>query len=51
MMKKESVSRRIFVALNTLLMILLALACLLPFLHVLWASMSLPTRLQLHQGL
>lgn len=51
MMKKESVSRRIFVALNTLLMILLALACLLPFLHVLWASMSQPTRLQLHQGL
>lgn len=50
-MRRISFSRRVFVIFNTLLMILIALACVLPFLHVLWASFSLPNRVQLHQGL
>lgn len=49
--KKTSFSRKVFVVGNTLFMILMSLACLLPFLHVLWASFSLPTELQLHSGL
>lgn len=48
---KASVSRRFFVCFNTLFMILISLACLLPFLHVLWASFSLPSELQIHNGL
>lgn len=50
-MKRISFSQRVFVIFNTLFMILIALACVLPFLHVLWASFSLPDRVQLHQGL
>lgn len=50
-MNKISISRRVFVALNTLFMVLISLACLLPFLHVFFASLSQPNRVQLHQGI
>ncbi|MBE5771714.1 MAG: carbohydrate ABC transporter permease [Clostridiales bacterium] len=50
-MRKVSIPRRIFVVLNTLFMVLISLICVLPFLHVVFASLSLPQQVQLHQGI
>ena len=50
-MRKISIPRRIFVVLNTLFMVLISLICVLPFLHVVFASLSLPQQVQLHQGI
>lgn len=51
MLRKESASRIVFVLFNTIFLTLLSLACLLPFLHVLFASFSEPTRLARNSGL
>lgn len=50
-MKKVSIPRRIFVVFNTLFMITISLICVVPFLHVIFASLSLPQQVQLHQGI
>ena len=50
-MRKVSIPRRIFLVGNTLFMIAISLVCLLPFLHVVFASLSLPQQVQVHQGL
>lgn len=50
-MQSRSLSRRVFLVGNTLFLGLIALACVLPFLHVLWASVSSPTRVRLYRGL
>ncbi len=50
-MRKKSFSRRVFLVLNTLFMIAVSLICLLPFLHVVFASFSQPNAVQLHQGI
>lgn len=50
-MRKKSFSRRVFLVFNTLFMIAVSLICLLPFLHVVFASLSQPNAVQLHQGI
>ena len=51
MFRKDSIPRIIFIIFNTTFLTLLSLACLLPFLHVLFASFSEPTRLARNSGL
>lgn len=51
MLGKPSISRRIFIVVNTLFMIFMALICLLPFTHVLFASISSPEFVTQNKGL
>ena len=51
MLGTESVSRKVFVVSNTIILAFFSLACLLPFLHVLFASISDPIQLSQHTGL
>ncbi|MGI6634877.1 MAG: carbohydrate ABC transporter permease [Christensenellales bacterium] len=46
-----SPSRKMFLLTNTILLGCISIICVLPFLHVLWASMSSPTKVQLHRGI
>lgn len=48
---KISISRRLFFVCNTLFMILMVLACLLPFTHVLFASVSDPAFIAQNRGI
>lgn len=50
-MNHTSLSRKIFVVINTVFMIAFSLACVLPFLHVLWASFSVPSRVRMSTGI
>lgn len=50
MVERKTFSRRLFVAFNTLLMLFLAACCLLPFTHVLFASVSSPAFLAQYRG-
>ena len=51
MFRKDSPSRVIFVIINTIFLAMFSMACLLPFFHVLFASLSDPTRLARNSGL
>jgi len=50
-MQKVSVSRRAFVVANTTFMLLVMCCCVLPFLHIFWASLSLPSIVRMTQGI
>ena len=49
--RKRSLLERSLRALNILILILIMLLCLYPFLYVLFASLSNPTRFTMHRGL
>ena len=51
MIENRSFFRMLFVTVNTLLMIFLALCCLIPFTHVMFASVSSPAFLAQNRGL
>ena len=51
MLQKESISRKIFNLINFIFLTFLSLACLLPFLHVLFSSVSDPILLARNSGL
>ncbi len=48
---KISLSRRVFVLFNTVFMVLMVLVCLIPFTHVLFASVSDPAFISQNRGL
>ena len=47
---KKSGSRRVFELINGFIMIVMILICVIPLLHVLWASFSEPNQLAAHTG-
>ena len=51
MVIKDSLSRKIFVFFNTIILIFLSLVAVYPLLYVLFASFSSPTALMAHEGL
>jgi len=51
MVIKDSLSRKIFVAFNTIFLIFIAIISVYPLLYVLFASFSSPTALMAHEGL
>lgn len=51
MVQRKTVSRRVFLIVNTLLMILIAFVCLAPFLHVFMASISDPAMVEANHSL
>lgn len=48
---RKSLGKKIFDIINTIFLVLVSLACLAPFLHTLFASISDPTNLARHQGI
>ena len=48
---KEPFSRRVFLWLNELLLLLVAIACFYPLLYVIFASFSSPNALVAHHGI
>lgn len=51
MVGRISMSRRLFVGINTLLMVFMVLVCLLPFTHVIFASISSPAFISQNRGI
>ncbi len=51
MVQRNTVSRKVFVAINTLLMAGIAFVCLAPFWHVLMASVSDPAMVEVNKSL
>lgn len=47
---RVSVGRRVFTAVNTLFMLMMVIFCVVPFLHVLFASVSDPAYIAQHRG-
>ena len=50
-MQKSSLSRKIFIGINSLIMVFVACICVLPFVHILFASVSIPSEIRKYEGI